>query len=74
MIPMYHRGGPVACGQPALTVRRVPGRYELAADNVQRLDGTKPQRGDPMLCGSCGNPIVSQWLFASPDAQPITVI
>ena len=73
MIPLYHRGGPVACGKPALMVHRTPGRYGLAADNVRLLNGTAPQRGDPMLCGSCDNPVVSQWLFASPDAQPITV-
>lgn len=70
---LYHRGGPAPCGMPALGVRAMPSRYELAADNVLKLDGTQPKRGDPMLCGSCGQPIVSQWLFRTPDAQPVTV-
>lgn len=70
---MYHRGGPAPCGGPALAVAALPSRYELTADNVRRLDGTQPRRGDPMLCGSCGQPIVVQWLFRAPDAQPVTV-
>lgn len=73
MIVLYHRGGPVPCGRPALGVRRLPSSYELAADNVLRLDGTAPRRGDPVLCGSCGQPLHAQWLFASPDAQVISV-
>lgn len=70
---LYHRGGPVPCHRPALVVRVMPSRYELAADNVLLLTGVAPQRGDPMLCGSCGQPLHPQWLFATPDAQPITV-
>ena len=73
MILMFHRGGPVACNGPAIGVRRVPGRYEIAADNVVKLDGTVPVRGEGMLCGACGQPIIPQWLFPSPEAQPITV-
>lgn len=67
MILLYHRGGPVPCYKPALGVHRLPNRYEIAADNVLKLDGTKPQRGEGMVCGACGNPVVPQWLFASPD-------
>ena len=74
MIPLYHRGGPVPCGQPALGVRRLPNRYELAADNVLLLDGTRPRRGDALICGACQQPLVSQWLFPAPEAQPITVL
>lgn len=73
MIPLFHRGGPVPCGKPAIGVRCLPNRYEIAADNVLLLDGRQPVRGDPMVCGSCGNPIVAQWLFASPDRQLVTV-
>ena len=61
------------CGMPALGVRALPNRYELAADNVLLLDGRQPVRGDAMICGACGQPVVSQWLFAAPGAQPITV-
>lgn len=70
---LFHRGGPVPCGGPAIGVRALPSRYEIAADNVMLLDGTTPVRGDPMLCGACKQPVVPQWLFPAPDAQPITV-
>lgn len=73
MSPLYHRGGPAPCGKPALYVHRAPNRYELAADNVMKLNGKRPSRGDALICGSCGQPIVSQWLFPSADAKPITV-
>jgi hypothetical protein len=73
MIILYHRGGPVPCNGPAIGVRKVPNRYEIAADNVVKLDGTKPVRGEGMFCGTCNNPIVPQWLFVSPDAQPVTM-
>lgn len=73
MIVLYHRGGPTPCGGPAFGVHRAPGRYEIAADNVVKLDGTKPRRGEGMLCGGCGSPVTPQWLFPSPDKQPITV-
>lgn len=69
MKPMYHRGGPVPCNKPALLVVQEPDRYTLAADNVRLLDGTKPKRGDAMICGSCDQPIVSQWLFKSPERE-----
>lgn len=68
MIILYHRGGPVACKGPAIGVHRLPNKHEIAADNVVLLDGTKPQRGDGMICGSCKNPVVPQWLFDSPDS------
>ena len=73
MIALYHRGGPQPCGLPAIGVRQLPSRYEIAADNVVLLDGTTPKRGDGMICGACRKAIVPQWLFSSPDAQPITV-
>lgn len=74
MIVLYHRGGPAPCNRPALGVVVMPARYELAADNVLLLNGRRPRRGDAMLCGACGQPLHPQWLFRSPDAQPITVI
>lgn len=61
------------CGKPALVVRAAQSRYELSADNVMRLDGTTPKRGDPVVCGSCKQPLHPQWLFASPEREAITV-
>lgn len=66
MITLYHRGGPAPCFKPAITVKFLPGRYEMPAENVVLLDGTMPQRGDAMICGSCGGPITPQWLYETP--------
>jgi hypothetical protein len=65
--PLFHRGGPVPCGKPSILVHALPGRYEIAADNVRLLNGQRPKRGDAMRCGSCGQPVVPQWLFPYPD-------
>lgn len=73
MTPLYHRGGPVPCNKVALSVHRLQGPYELSADNVVMPNGQRPQRGDALICGACNQPLVSQWLFPSPEAQPITV-
>ena len=62
MITMYHRGGPNACLRPALAVQRMPSRNTIAADNAVRLDGTAPKRGDALMCGSCGGPVIAAWL------------
>lgn len=70
---LYHRGGPAPCGRPAIGVRKMPSRYEIAADNAVKLDGTAPKRGEYMLCGHCGQPLHPQWLFPTPDARAITV-
>lgn len=68
MIVLYHRGGPVPCGLPAIALLKWhSNRYELPAENVLKLDGTKPVRGEAMICGACKNPLHPQWLFASPD-------
>jgi hypothetical protein len=67
---LYHRGGPVPCYKPAFGVARhmtFP-RHDIPADNVVLLNGKTPARGDPMLCGSCRNPVVPQWLYYRPDA------
>lgn len=75
MIVLYHRGGPAPCGQPALGLRRAMSmpRHDLPADNVVKLDGTTPVRGEAVLCGACGQPLHPQWLFTSPEAQVIHV-
>jgi hypothetical protein len=67
MIELYHRGGPKPCLRPAVKVRRLPDRYELAAENVVLLNGATPKRGDPMICGSCGEPLHPQWLYRRPE-------
>jgi hypothetical protein len=73
MIPLYHRGGPAPCGNAALWVRALQNPYELSADNVTLVDGRTPRRGDALICGTCNQPLISQWLFTSPVALPITV-
>lgn len=73
MTPLFHRGGPVPCGRVALSVHRLQGSYELSADNVRLPDGSTPKRGQALICGACYQPLVSQWLFPSPEAQLITV-
>jgi len=54
MIVLYHRGGLSPCNKPALGVKASLSTYEIAAQNVVKFDGTQPQRGDPIVCGSCG--------------------
>lgn len=71
MQTLFHRGGPTPCERPAIRVAALPGRYEIAADNAQLLDGRRPSRGDPMVCGSCGQPVVPQWLFPSAEGSLI---
>ena len=68
MQPLFHRGGPFPCGDVAIFVHAMPNAYEITADNVRLLNGVIPKRGDPMLCGSCGKPVVPMWLYPSPDA------
>ena len=72
MIVLYHRSGTEQrppCGGPALGLREVPGHVCFGAqaaryredgppsELVLKLDGTRPQSGEPMVCGSCGKPI-----------------
>ena len=63
MILLFHRGGPAPCGGPALSVIRAQASYyDLPADNVRKLDGKPPQRGEMVTCGTCGEPIHPQFL------------
>lgn len=65
MIVLWHRGGPQPCNGPAVGLRRPQAaRYEIEAGNALKLDGTPPQRGEPMLCGTCGSGVHPQWLRA----------
>lgn len=61
MIVLYHRGGPSPCNGPALGVRK-SFTGQLAADNVLRLSGSTPKRGDPVYCGTCKQPLRVDWL------------
>jgi hypothetical protein len=55
MIVLFHDGGPQPCDGPALgLVREMDSLHELPADNVLKLDGSKPTRGEYVFCGSCG--------------------
>lgn len=63
MIPLFHRGGIKPCNGVALMlVREQASRYDIPADNVVLIDGSKPQRGDYIFCGSCAQPISLQFL------------
>jgi hypothetical protein len=52
LIPLIH----AVCGEPAMmyeSEQALPGAIILARYAVL-LDGTAPQPGDAMICGSCG--------------------
>lgn len=57
MIVLWHRSGPTPCNGPALGLRRAMAleRYhrELPSENVLKLDGTPPRKGDYVFCGTC---------------------
>lgn len=68
MIPVYHVGShrtaPPACGGVAFSLKRsIPlSRLDCPADNVVKLDGSSPQRGEYLICGSCSAPVHPDWL------------
>jgi hypothetical protein len=65
MIDIIHKG----CGMVAFRYDHRPGSGELfKAEHATLLDGTKPQSGGPMTCGTCGNWIENVELV-SVDAQ-----
>jgi hypothetical protein len=65
MIVLWHRGGPQPCNGPALGVKCAPpSRYEIPAEIAVRLDGSAPQRDEPMVCGTCKAPVHPFWLRA----------
>lgn len=69
MILLYHvdgefRNGSRPCGGPALGLKHWH-RLDAAdfpAENVLKLDGTSPQRGEYVICGTCRQPIHVSWL------------
>lgn len=55
VILLVHR----ACGHPAFRYARLPRMDEpIFPELVRLLDGSVPSGGTPVLCGSCGAPIV----------------
>jgi hypothetical protein len=63
MIPLYHGGGPLPCqGVALMLLKDQASRYDIPADNVVLIDGSKPKRGDYIFCGSCGQPLSLQFL------------
>lgn len=66
---LYHWGGPRPCHGPAIGIRKAMPypRHDTPHDNVLKLDGTTPRTGESMLCGSCKEPITSQWLTTEPN-------
>jgi hypothetical protein len=72
---LYHVGGPAdlrltprPCGGPALGVVKKVALHGLTfpADNVLKLDGTRPVRGEAVLCATCGSPVHVSWLSYRP--------
>jgi hypothetical protein len=60
---LYHDGGPQPCKGPALgLVHARKSEHELPADNVLKLDGTSPARGEYIFCGSCKAPLYPHFL------------
>jgi hypothetical protein len=82
MIVLYHVGGfseeaqrrtglrsPKPCLGPAISLKRQHAlNNEMPADNVVKLDGTSPIRGEAMLCGTCRQPVHVSWLS---DRRPV---
>ena len=46
------------CGKPAFYLSEMPKRGErVSSAAVVVMRGERPQPGDPILCGSCGEPV-----------------
>jgi hypothetical protein len=55
MIDLIHSLGPGACGATVARYTERPVRGEpVDASKVRLLDGTTPDPGDIMVCGTCG--------------------
>lgn len=55
-IALWHTNGTNACNEKAFWYEP-PLTGELSSEKAELLDGTKPNGGDLMRCGSCGKPI-----------------
>ena len=79
MILLFHVGGfindaisPKPCLGPAFGVRKRHDLREMPAENVVKLDGSKPLPGEGMICGTCRHPVHLSWLsYDRPLARPI---
>lgn len=55
MWTMMHTKGDNACGEPALKAIRKPMPYDpVSSEIIRKIDGSVPERWDPIVCGSCG--------------------
>ncbi len=65
MILLYHVGDPAhqrPCLGPAFGVVKRHVGHDMPAENVLKLDGTKPRPGEGMICGTCRRPVHLSWL------------
>ena len=53
---------PKPCMGPAIGVKRKHPLNEMPHENVLKLDGTVPQRGESVICGTCGHAVHLSWL------------
>ena len=78
MILLYHVGkfisdanSPTPCLGPAFGVKVRHVGHDMPAENVLKLDGSKPIPGEGMICGTCGHPVHLSWLsYVRPLSWP----
>lgn len=51
-------------------IRKQDSHYDMQADNFEKLDGTKPQRDEFVICGSCGKALHLQLLTRHVPPEP----
>jgi len=69
---LFHTDGWKACHGPALwMVKDQSSAYEMPADNFEKLDGSKPVRGEFVICGSCGEPLDMQLLTRNMPSESL---
>lgn len=48
------------CGKPAFYLQQMPLPLDvIKSDGAQLLDGRTPEPSSPIICGSCGEPILN---------------
>ena len=51
----YVHKGEGGCGEYAFYLSRKPAEYSvLASKEIMAIDGSTPETGSPIICGSCG--------------------
>ncbi len=74
MILLWHVGHDATskepCLGPAFGVMKRHGLDEMPAENVVKLNGSKPVPGEGMICGSCHQPVRLAWLsYSQPSSR-----